>query len=91
MNNRPAKASTTIRSSQELGHALRRVRQEASKTQAHLASHSGAKQNAISKIEGGNMGRTVSLIFKVLALLDLEIVIRPRRKSSAEDIENLFP
>ncbi len=82
---------TTIRSSKDLGHALRRTRLKASMTQSDVAKRNGTKQNAISRIESGDMGRTVNLIFKVLGLLDLEIVIRPRSKSSADDIENLFP
>jgi HTH-type transcriptional regulator/antitoxin HipB len=91
MNDMKPKKSTTIRSSEDLGHALRRSRLDGSMTQSEIANKSGTKQNAVSRIEGGNMGRTVQLIFKVLALLDLEIIIRPRSKSSAEDIENLFP
>ena len=82
---------TTVRSSKELGHALRRKRLKASMTQSDVAKRNGTKQNAVSRIENGDMGRTVSLIFKVLTVLDLEIVIRPRSKSSAEDIETLFP
>lgn len=82
---------TTIRSSKDLGHALRRRRQKNSQTQAYIAKSSGTTQNAISRIESGNMGRTVSLIFKILVLLDLEIVIRTRKKGTSQDIENLFP
>jgi len=83
--------STIIRSSKDLGHALRRKRLKKSMTQSDVAKRNGAKQNAISRIESGDMGRTVGLVFKVLGLLDLELVIRPRTKSSAEDIESLFP
>jgi len=91
MSNLDPVSYTTIRSSDQLGHAMSQWRLRASKTQSYVAGRSGTKQNSISRIEGGNMGRTVALLFRVLALLDLEIVIRPRRKSSAKDIENLFP
>jgi len=85
------KTTIVIRSGDALGHSLRRIRLEQSLTQSDIAQRSGAKQNAISRIESGNFGRTTALIFKILAILDLEIVIRPRQKSSAEDIESLFP
>ena len=83
--------AVVIRSGDALGHSLRRIRSEQSLTQSDIAQRSGVKQNAISRIEGGHLGRTTALIFKILAILDLEIVIRPRQKSSAEDIESLFP
>lgn len=91
MNDMKPKKQTTIRSSKELGHALRQSRLNGTMTQSDIANRSGTKQNAISRIEGGHMGRTMNLLFKVLALLDLEIVIRPRSKSSTDDIESLFP
>jgi len=49
-----------------------------------------AHKTAIVIRSGDALGHS-PLIFKILAILDLEIVIRPRQKSSAEDIESLFP
>jgi len=80
MNDMKPKKQTTIRSSKELGHALRQSRLNGTMTQSDIANRSGTKQNAISRIEGGHMGRTMNLLF-----------IRPRSKSSADDIESLFP
>ena len=90
MNQTAQKTAIVIRSGDALGHSLRRIRSEQSLTQSEIAQRSGGKQNAISRIEGGHLGRTTALIFKILAILDLEIVIRKRQKSSAEDIESLF-
>jgi len=80
----------TVRSVADLGHALRQFRLAKSMTQSDLAQASAAKQNAVSRIETGDAGRTLKLVFKLISLLDLEIEIRPRRKGSAQDIEDIF-
>ncbi|MCF6220913.1 MAG: helix-turn-helix domain-containing protein [Robiginitomaculum sp.] len=78
------------RSVADLGHALRQFRLAQDKTQSDVAQASATKQNAISRIETGEAGRTLKLVFKLICILDLEIEIRPRRKGSAQDIEDIF-
>lgn len=78
------------RSIDDLGHILKRVRIEKDLTQAELAESLGVKQNAISRLESGSVGVVLKLLFRLLAKLDLEIEIRPRQKTSAQDIADMF-
>jgi len=48
------------------------------------------RQATISKLETGEPGTRLSTLFDVLTALDLELVIRPRTKSSSRDIEENF-
>ena len=78
------------RSPKQLGAIIMRVRRERKLTQADLAQKVGLRQEAISKIESGNGSPRLSKILDVLAALDLDITIGPRRTSSSADIEDLF-
>jgi HTH-type transcriptional regulator/antitoxin HipB len=42
------------------------------------------EQHTISKIEKGNPGTELNTLFRLLAALDLELIIQPRQKSSSE-------
>lgn len=78
------------RSSQDLGHILRQYRKDKEMSQTELAEAMQTHQRMISRLETGNKGRTLDVIFDALRVLDLEIEIRPRRKGSAKDIEDMF-
>lgn len=79
-----------VRSPKDLGQALKRYRLNDNISQAELAESIQTHQMGISRIETGRLSRTLSLIFSILKILDLEIEIRPRRKGSAKDIEDMF-
>ena len=79
-----------VRSPKDLGQALKRYRLDREISQAELAESIQTHQMGVSRIETGRLSRTLSLIFSVLKVLDLEIEIRPRRKGSAKDIEDMF-
>ncbi len=78
------------RSAQDLGHILRQYRYKSEMSQTDLARRTQTHQRLISRLETGNKGRTLDVIFDVMRALDLEIEIRPRRKGSAQDIEDIF-
>jgi len=78
------------RSVDDLGHILRQHRHTNNLTQAELASQAQTHQRLISRLEVGGLSRSIELIFKVLSVLDLEIEIRPRQKTSAQDIADMF-
>ncbi|MGJ8563926.1 MAG: helix-turn-helix transcriptional regulator [Alphaproteobacteria bacterium] len=82
--------SHIARSAKDLGHILRQIRNSKNLTQAELASKTQTHQRLISRLETGNPGNTLKLIFKIFSIFDLEIEIRPRQKSSAQDIEDMF-
>lgn len=82
--------SRNIRSPKDLGHALEQNRLSKGMTQATLAKSIQKHQTNISRLETGDHNNTISMLFKILSILDLEVEIRPRQKSSAQDIEDMF-
>lgn len=78
------------RSEKQLGAILRRQRKLASLTQAELGEKTHMRQATISKLEDGAPATQIRVLVAALAALDLELVVRPRTKSSAADIEELF-
>lgn len=67
-----------IRTTQQLGQILRGFRQEQKLTQKETGTLAGLAQNAISQIEARPGPASLDRIAKVLAALDLEMVIRRR-------------
>jgi HTH-type transcriptional regulator/antitoxin HipB len=70
-----------IKSPNQLGSVLQGYRKERALTQKDVGAKVGLAQKAISKIELAPGQTGLGLIFKVLAALDLELVVRPRAKS----------
>lgn len=77
------------RSSRQIGALIRRHRERAGLTQAQLAGRVGTRQATISKAEAGHPIANFTL-FKILAALDLELLIAPRSKGKATDIADLL-
>ena len=71
----------SIKTPNQLGSVLQGYRKERGLTQKEVGAKVGMTQKAVSKIELAPSQTGLSLIFKVLAALDLEIVLRPRGKS----------
>ncbi len=70
----------------QLGSVLRGFRKERELTQGNAGAKTGLPQNAISTIERQTRRVGVARLFKVISALDLELVLRPRRKR-AHDLE----
>ena len=70
-----------IKTPQQLGSVLRGWRSERGLTQQAVGSEVGLAQKAVSQIETdpGRVG--LARIFKILAALDLELVLRPQGKT----------
>lgn len=73
----------------QLANSIRQRRRELSLTQEKLAAKVGVRQRTVSDLETSAATR-VDTLLRTLAALDLELVIRPRTKSSHRDIERLF-
>lgn len=58
-------------------------------SQEQLAVKAGLRQRTVSDIEKAGAMRLDTLL-RALGALDLELVIRPRTKSSAHEIEAIF-
>jgi HTH-type transcriptional regulator/antitoxin HipB len=78
------------RTPKQLGEILRRRRKELGFSQEVLGSRVNLRQSTISTLESSTADTRLATLFDALAALDLEVVIRPRTKGSAKDIEALF-
>lgn len=78
------------RSPQQLGAILRRYRKKGSLTQTDVAAKTQLRQATISALESGEAGTQLKTLTDVLAALDLELVVQPRRQSLPSDIEDLL-
>lgn len=79
-----------VRTPKQLGAIIRRARRQADLTQAQLGEKAGLWQETVSRIEGGQGTTRIATILDLLAALDLEIKVEPRRKGSGADIEDVF-
>lgn len=82
--------SQIARTPKQLGEALRRYRTLANLSQTQLAAKAGLRQATISQIEGGQGATRFETLCALLAALDVELIVAPRSKSSAKDIEDIF-
>jgi HTH-type transcriptional regulator/antitoxin HipB len=78
------------RTPQQLGAAIRRQRKRARLSQDELGTKIRLRQATISKLEAGEPATRLKTLLDALAALDLELVIRPRTKGSAADLEDIF-
>jgi HTH-type transcriptional regulator / antitoxin HipB len=78
------------RTEKQLGAILRRARKQAGLTQSGLRTNIHLRQGTISRLEAGEPAMQLHTLMEALAALNLELVIRPRTKATAADIETLF-
>ncbi len=81
---------TLARNSHQIGAAIQRVRKQRGLTQSQLAERAGLRQETISIIENGEKASRIPSILRVLAALDLELIIQSRSRGHEDDIEALF-
>jgi HTH-type transcriptional regulator/antitoxin HipB len=80
---------TIVRSTLQLANSIRVRRRKLGLSQEQLAAKVGVRQGTLSDIENARSARLDTLL-RILAVLDLELVVRARTKSSAKDIEAIF-
>lgn len=68
-------------SPQSLGEALRAARKKKGMSQLEVGKSVGIDQPSMSKIERGESSARVDTLFRLLAALEMELVIQPRQKS----------
>jgi HTH-type transcriptional regulator / antitoxin HipB len=73
-----------ILSPESLGAALRKERKKKGLSQTEVGKSVGIDQPTISRVEKGNPGTELGTLFRLLAALDLELVIQ-KRQSSTDD------
>jgi len=86
---RPNNMQIIARTPLQLGNHVREQRRKLGLSQEQLAAKIGVRQMTVSNIEIAGRARLDTLL-RLLAALDLELVLRPRTKSSAGDIEAIF-
>ncbi len=74
--------TSVVRNPQQLGAALFRFRKQVGWTQQQTGERSGIKQPIVSQAESGASGTQLGTLFKLLAGLDLELVVRNRKKTT---------
>lgn len=77
-----------IYSPDSLGLALRTERKNKNLSQQEVGDLIDIEQHTISKVENGNSGTSLNTLFRILAALDLEIVIQPRQKNENTEGDN---
>ena len=78
------------RTSPQFGAALRRRRKQLRLSQEELGDKTKLRQATISRLESGDTGTKLGTLLNVVAALGLELVVRPRSKARAADIEDIF-
>jgi HTH-type transcriptional regulator/antitoxin HipB len=78
------------RTPKQLGTVLQRYRKATGLTQEALAARIRLRQATISALENSATDTRLGTLFDTLAALNLELVVRPRTKGSARDIEGIF-
>jgi HTH-type transcriptional regulator / antitoxin HipB len=78
------------RTPKQLGAIVQRRRRSLKLTQNQLRTRVKLRQATVSKLESGEPGTRLDTLFGLLGALGLEIVVQPRTKSSAQDIEDIF-
>ena len=73
----------------QLGNYIREARRKRGLSQEALAARIGVRQKTVSDMEGSAAAR-LDTVLRALAALDLELVVRRRTKSSADEIEAIF-
>lgn len=78
-----------VRLPSQLGALIQSERLRKNMTQQQLASLIGKHQKTISAIENGNAGTKLDTLLSVIAVLDLDLQVMPRRKDG-KDIADIF-
>lgn len=70
-----------VRNNQEFGEAIRRARKDKGLRQVDVARKASVRQALISDLENGATAARYDTVIRVLAALDLDLSIVPRRKA----------
>jgi HTH-type transcriptional regulator / antitoxin HipB len=69
-----------IISTKNLGGALRAARKKKGMSQTQVGQSVGLDQPSVSKIERGEASARMDTLFRLLAALDLELILQSRQK-----------
>jgi HTH-type transcriptional regulator/antitoxin HipB len=72
----------TIRNNKALGEIIRQERLKQEMRQVDLARKASVRQALISNLENGAVSAKLDTLIKVLAALDMDLSVVPRRKAA---------
>jgi len=76
-----------IRNNKEFGEAIRKARIKHDLRQADLARKASIRQALVSELENGATTAKIDTVIKVLAALDMDLSVVPRRKAEFDPTE----
>jgi len=76
-----------IRNNIELGEAIRQARKNKDLRQVDVAQKASVRQALISELENGGTTAKLDTVIRVLAALDMDLSIVPRRKAEFDPTE----
>lgn len=76
---------TKTTSPKSLGMILRAARKRKGLSQTEAGQSVGIDQPTLSKIERGESHARLDTLFRLLAALDMEMIVRPRERQSGMD------
>ncbi len=79
--------SVIIRNNKEFGEAVRRARLKQRLRQVDLARKASVRQALISELENGTTSAKLDTVIKVLAALEMDLSVVPRRKAEFDPTE----
>jgi HTH-type transcriptional regulator/antitoxin HipB len=85
----PVPVEQIVRTSKQLGSAIRRHRRSAGLSQAQVGARTNLRQATISALERGEPGTELRTVIDVMTALGVEIVVRDRSQPAGK-IEDLF-
>ena len=80
----------TARTPHMIGAVIRRIRKQRRLNQTELGDIAALRQETISMIENGQSSTRIETVLRVLAVLDLEFIIIPRRKFGPDWVDEVF-
>ena len=76
-----------IRNNKDLGEAIRRARKNMDLRQVDVAQKASVRQALVSDLENGMTTAKLDTVIRVLAALDMDLSIVPRRKAGFDPTE----
>ena len=76
-----------IRNDKDLGEAIRRARKNMGLRQVDVAQKASVRQALVSDLENGATTAKLDTVIRVLAALDMDLSIVPRRKAGFDPTE----
>ena len=76
-----------VRNNKELGEAIRRARKKKGLRQVDVAQKASVRQALVSDLENGVTAAKYDTVIRVLAALDMDLSIVPRRKAGFDPTE----